>query len=117
MRLLFTLISAALLLPGCMLKCGFDGEGDQTFRRGNETMILCTNGGFAQVLENGIVEGRYALQDGATIGTIGGTDTLAFTFADPSEDGWEAITLDKTDLDHAHVQCEDLESRAWWTVE
>ncbi len=117
MRLLLALILVALLLPGCLLGCGFDGEGDRNFRRGNESMILCANGGFAQVLDSGIVEGRYALQDGATVGVIGGTESRAFTFASPSDDGWEAITLDKTDLDHAHLQCEDLETRAWWTVE
>lgn len=117
MRLLLAMIPVALLLAGCPLGCGFDGEGDQNFRRGNESMILCANGGFAQVLDDAIVEGRYAYENGETVGMVGGTETLAFTFAAPADDGWETMTLDKTDLDHAHLQCEDLESRAWWTAE
>jgi|PlaIllAssembly_1097288.scaffolds.fasta_scaffold117147_1 hypothetical protein len=128
MRALLALISlATLLLAGCTLGCGFDGEGDRTFRRGNESMILCTNGGFALVLEARIVEGRYTFQDGATLGTEGATGALAFTFTDHGDGtasapelgalAWERVTLDKTDLDHAHLQCDDLEARPWWTAQ
>ena len=28
----------------------------------------------------------------------------------------QTVTLDKTDLDHAHLQCDDLEVRPWWTA-
>ena len=130
MRVLIALILAAtLLLPGCFMGCGFEGEGDRTFRRGNESMILCTNGGFAMTLETGIVEGRYRLADDgvANVGTVGGTTTTAFTFtvhgdgsASAPELGalaWEEVHLDKVDLDHAHLQCVDLEARAWWTAQ
>ena len=115
-----------LALTGCVFGCGFDGEGDRTYRRGNESMILCTNGGFALVLDTKIVEGTYA-HEGATVGREGATGALVFTLTD-NGDGtasapelgtamWESVTLDKTDLDHAHLQCDDLEARAWWTVE
>ena len=116
MRLLLVLITATLLLPGC-LRCGFSGEGDQNFRRGNESMILCDNGGFAQVLETGIVEGTYAQENGVIVGRFGETTLIAFTFAHPEEDGWEPLSLEQTDQTHAHMQCEDLEARAWWTGE
>ena len=127
MRLLLALAIVSVLASGCALRCGFDGEGDRTFRRGNESMILCTNGGFALVLETGIVEGRYAFDQGATIGTVGDTGTRAFTFTEHGDGtasapelgvvAWETVTLDQTDLDHAHLQCDDLEARPWWTAE
>lgn len=117
----------SLLGTGCMLKCGFEGEGDRNFRRGTESMILCANGGFALVLESKIVEGRYGFEGGATIGTAGETGTRVFTFTEHGDGtasapelgvtAWESVTLDETDLDHAHLQCDDLEARPWWTVE
>jgi hypothetical protein len=30
---------------------------------------------------------------------------------------WEEAMLDATALDHADVQCQDLETRAWWTAQ
>jgi hypothetical protein len=128
MRHLVALIAvASSLITGCVFGCGaYDGEGDRTFRRGNESMILCTNGGFAMTLDSGIVEGRYTNDGVSNIGTVGDTGARAFTLtintdgtAEAPELGmlaWEEVTLDKTDLDHAHLQCEDLETRGWWTV-
>jgi hypothetical protein len=126
MKLLAALVTMSSLLTGCMLQCGFDGEGDRTFRRGSESMIFCTNGGFALVLEDKIVEGRYTFDGLATVGTDGATGTHAFTLTEGADGtamapelgtlAWEATTLDKTDLDHAHLQCEDLEARPWWTT-
>lgn len=126
MRLLLALASLTTLVSGCVLGCGYDGAGDQTFRRGTESMILCTNGGFALVLEARIVEGRYTFEGGATIGIEGETGAHAFTFTDHGDGtasapelgtlAWERVTLDKTDLDHAHLQCDDLEARPWWTA-
>ena len=127
MRLLFALVSMSSLLTGCIFGCGFDGEGDRTFRRGNESMILCTNGGYAAVLETKIIEGRISYQDGATVGLDGESGALAFTFTDHGDGtvstpelgttAWESVTLDQTDLDHAHTQCTDLEARTWWTAQ
>lgn len=124
MKLLAAVVAMSSLLTGCMLSCGFDGEGDRSFRRGNESMIFCTNGGFAVVLEDKIVEGRYTFDGLATVGTEGATGTLAFTFTESTATApelgataWEQVTLDRTDLDHAHLQCEDLEARPWWTAQ
>jgi len=127
MRCLLALIPAALLLPSCILGCGAAGENDQSFRRGTESLILCDNGGFAAMLNGGvIVEGRYSFDGTANIGITGGTTDTAFTLtvhqdgtADAPELGvvaWERISLDETDRTHAHVQCTDLESREWWTA-
>lgn len=130
MRALLALILLAattLVLTGCPLACGYDGAGDRTYRRGTESMILCTNGGFAAVLESGIVEGRYAYDGSATVATVGESGALAFTLTDHGDGtastpelgalAWESVTLDKTDLDHAHLVCDDLEARAWWTAQ
>ena len=127
MRCLLALILAALFLPACIFGCGSAGQNDQTFRRGTESLILCDNGGFAAVLDTGIVEGRYAFDGTSTIGTIGTSGATAFTLT-IHEDGtaeapelgmlaWERATLDDTDRTHAHVQCTDLESRTWWTAQ
>ena len=126
MRLLIATLAVSCMLTGCLFGCGFDGEGDRTYRRGTESMILCTNGGFALVLETKIVEGRYTYE-GATVGREGATDALVFTLTDNGDGtasapelgsgAWESVTLDKTDLDHAHLQCDDLEARAWWIAE
>jgi hypothetical protein len=96
------------------------------FRRGNDSMIVCANGGFAATLSTGFIEGRTGLQDdGGMRGAVGETGALAFTMSnlpDGSRNspqlgaGWTLAVLDKTDLDHAHGMCSDLEARAWWTA-
>jgi hypothetical protein len=134
--LALSLLPMALLLEGCPLGCdAYDGAGDTTFRRGNDAMIVCSNGGYAATLSTatgglaaGILEGRTAAlsnaEGGALRGSIGDTGTLAFTLTERADgswaspelgDGWTIETLDQTDLDHAHLQCTDLEARPWWT--
>jgi hypothetical protein len=116
-----------LLASGCV--CGaYNGAGDKVYARGSESMILCSNGGFVANLSSGSVEGRF-MQDasGAWIATRGDDGQLAFDFsyaADGSLDApqlgdaaWAPKSLDQTALDHADVQCTDLETRAWWTAE
>lgn len=127
MKLVALLVAWSSLVTGCIARCGFDGAGDRTFRRGNETMIFCTNGGFAAVLADQIVEGRYTLEGATSIATDGASGTRAFTFTDHGDGtasapelgalAWETMVLDATDLDHAHLQCEDLEARPWWTAQ
>lgn len=127
MRFLLALVSMSLLVTGCTMKCGYEGDGDRTFRRGTDSMILCANGGFAVVLASNTVEGRYTFDGVATLGTDGETGALAFTFTEHGDGtattpelgtlAWESVTLDETDLDHAHLQCLDLEARAWWTAQ
>jgi hypothetical protein len=120
-----------LLLPGCPLACGsYEGAGDRTFRRGTDSMILCTNGGYAATLSTGIIEGRYTAELGTTgevfRATAGPSGAAAFTLTAHSDGtasapelgalAWEEVYLDQTELNFAHMQCLDVESRAWWTA-
>src|SRR5688572_6069642 len=128
MRFLLALIlTASILLPGCFA-CGFEGEGDRTYRRGNEALILCTNGGFVLTTETGYIEGRYVFDGTTTTATLENTLDVVFKLTDNHADGtattpelgasaWESVELDQVDLDHAHLQCKDLEARDWWTAE
>ncbi len=123
--LLLAVLPAALLLPGC-LTCGFEGADDTVMRRGNgDALILCSNGGYAATLATGdVLEGHYERGDGTVIGTTGETGAVRFTLttdvrdglADSAElgDDWAVVTLDVWELDKAHIQCTDLESRGWF---
>ena len=122
--------TAVMVLPlfaGCL--CGaYNGAGDKVYARGTESMILCSNGGFVANLSSGSVEGRF-MQDaaGAWFATRGDDGQLAFDFsyaADGSLDApqlgdvaWTPKAMDQTSLDHADVQCTDLETRTWWTAQ
>mgnify|MGYP001552320453 CR=1 FL=1 len=112
---------------GCL--CGaYNGAGDKVYSRDSESMILCENGGFVANMTNGAIEGRF-MQDasGQWLATRGDDGQLAFDFtyaADGSLDApqlgaaaWTLKTMDQTSLDHADVQCSDLETRAWWTAQ
>jgi hypothetical protein len=133
MRTVFAAIAIApllLLLPGCPLACGYEGQGDRTFVRGADSMILCTNGGFAATLSTGIVEGRYTaeLGPGGEVfrATVGPSGAAAFTLTahgdgtasapELGELAWEEVHLGQIELDLAHLQCLDVETRAWWTA-
>jgi len=119
MRMLL-LVLPAVFLSAC--GCSFEGAGDVMYRRGGDTLMVCDNGGFALTLEATIIEGRYAQAAGieGTDGVTGEpvftlTATDAGTWTSPElGDGWQRATLDRYELDHAHVQCADLETRAWW---
>lgn len=119
------LVPAALtLLPGCPLGCGgWEGRGDTMFRsEGGEAVMLCANGGFAATLSTGNVEGVFEWSDeitasnpdtGARVFSMK-TDVNGATSSPELGAGWTQATLDQVELDHAHVQCADLETRAWW---
>jgi hypothetical protein len=122
------LASAVMVLTsGCL--CGaYNGAGDKVYSRGSESMILCENGGFGANLTTGSVEGRV-MEDasGQWFATKGDDGQLAFDFSyatDGSLDApqlgdtaWTLKTMDQTSLDHADVQCTDLETRSWWTAQ
>lgn len=122
------LASAVMVLAsGCL--CGaYNGAGDKVYSRGSESMILCENGGFVANLTTGSVEGRV-MEDasGQWFATKGDDGQLAFDFSyatDGSLDApqlgdtaWTPKTMDQTSLDHADVQCSDLETRSWWTAQ
>ena len=118
-------IPAALtVLPGCPLQCGdWQGAGDTMYRNDRgESLMLCQNGGYAATLNTGMVEGVFEYTD-MIRGANPETGARTFTMA-TSPDGtatsaelagtWTVATLDQVELDHAHIQCLDLETRAWW---
>ncbi len=119
---------AATLLPGCLFSCGgYNGAGDRVYQRGSESMVICGNGGFVANLTAGSVEGHYTYDGTVTTATKESTATVAFTLTDFADGtatapelgamAWEKRSLDKTDLDHADIQCTDLETRPWWTAQ
>jgi hypothetical protein len=122
------LLATASLASGCLGCGGFSGGGDRVYQRGSESLILCENGGFVANTTAGAIEGRY-MQDasGQWFATRGDDGQLAFDMsygADGSlsapqlgDTAWASVSLDQTALDHADVQCQDLETRAWWTAQ
>ena len=116
-----------VLTSGCL--CGaYNGAGDKVYARGAESMILCENGGVVVNLTASTIEGRF-MQDagGQWFATRGDDGQLAFDFsyaADGSLDApqlgataWTPKQMDQTALDHADVQCTDLQTRPWWTAQ
>jgi hypothetical protein len=121
-------LAAVTLLPSCIFGCGaYSGDGDRAYQRGSESMIICTNGGFVANLASGGVEGRYTFDGTVTTATREAGALVAFRLTDFSDGtatapelgplAWEKQNLDKTDLDHADIQCADLETRPWWTAQ
>lgn len=124
--LLASLLAAtATLATGCFACGGYEGGGDRVYERGAESLILCDNGGFVANTSTGTIEGRY-LQDanGQWFAARGDDGALAFDIAYAADGSlmapqlgdaaWASVSLDQTALDHADVQCQDLETRAWW---
>lgn len=122
--LLTALLPAAMTLTGCLCG-GWEGQDDQVLRTANgDAMQLCSNGGYSVMMANGTLLEGHISNDGTTVaGSAGETGARAFTMtteADGSKSspelgtGWTPVTLDQVELDHAHVQCVDLEARAWW---
>jgi hypothetical protein len=122
--LLAALLPAAMTLTGCLCG-GWDGQDDQVLRTANgDAMQLCSNGGYSLMMANGtILEGYISHDGGLVAGSNGESGARAFTMtmeADGSQTsaelggGWNTVVLDQVELDHAHVQCADLETRAWW---
>ena len=126
MRTLLTSLAFATLATGC--SCGaFAGGGDTVLSRNADSLVLCENGGFVANLSTGVVEGRYTeATDGSGGGTAvrGDTGQVAFVLTE-NTDGtasttligdqpWTHMSLNKVELDHADVQCTDLQNRPWW---
>jgi len=122
--LLAALVPAAMTLTGCLCG-GWEGQDDQVLRTENgDAMQLCSNGGYAVMMANGTILEGYAVADSGLItGSNGETGARAFVMTTQSDlskastelgAGWKVVTLDQVELDHAHVQCADLETRAWW---
>lgn len=120
------ILPALLFLPGCPFECGgFDGAGDVMYRRGEDSLFLCTGGGFTANVAGRVSEGRFHDGGGVIDGAAGETGARMFELTRGSDGawsspelgaGWAIATLDKTELDHAHTQCGDIESRGWWAA-
>jgi hypothetical protein len=107
---------------------GYSGAGDRAYQRGTESLIMCANHGFVAQLAAGPLEGTYVETAPSSAGTAttGATGTPAFDYTIAADmslsapqlgDGvWTQQTLNQTELDHADVQCTDLQMRPWWTV-
>lgn len=121
------LIPAALtLLPGCPFGCAaWEGQGDTMYRNASgDSVMLCSNGGYSATIKAVESEGVFEWSDlvRATNPETGArtfsfaTDATGATSSPELGAGWTISTLDKVELDHAHVMCADLETRAWWTT-
>ena len=124
MRTLIVLLSSVLTACGGAV---FYGGGDKVYQRnGTDMLILCANGGFvATVAGSGALEGRYT-PGSPGIATRGDNNAVAFDLI-PNSDGtattpqlgdapWQPMSLNKAELDHANIECLDLENRTWWTT-
>jgi hypothetical protein len=126
---LVSALAFAALLPACL--CGaYSGGGDTVYQRNtSDTLILCENGGFVANLASGPIEGHYmknpAGSTAAGFGVRGEDGQLAFdlyatasgaTTPELGDAPWTKVNLDKTALDHADIQCQDLVNRTWWTA-
>jgi hypothetical protein len=119
------ILPASLLLPGCPLECGsFAGGGDTMYRRADDVLFLCENGGFTLTLGGQAIAGRFAQESKQLDGVNGETGARVFSLevdADGSATsqelgtGWAKVALDKTALDHGDVQCTGLTTQPWWT--
>jgi len=126
-------LGSATLLTACPLGCGgFSGGDDRVYQRNNtDQLILCDNGGFVVTTPGETLQGTYVYTVPGSAGTLtgygveGDTGQVAFHLQD-NDDGtvttpelgaqpWQSESLDQTELDHANLACENLESQAWWT--
>ena len=124
--LLASMVSA-LFLSGCLGCSAYNGANDTVYARGGDSLVVCGNGGFVANLSTGTIEGRIEAGTGDAENAVrGDTGQVAFQLIE-NTDGtattpelgtipWQDTHADKTALDHADVQCTDLETRAWWTA-
>lgn len=126
MRLLaaLALVPALTLLPGCPFGCGaWEGRGDTLYRnQTGDSVMLCANSGYAATIGSTSTEGMYEWTDQIRASNPE-TGARTFSFVTDAAGGatslelgagWTIATLDQVELDHAHVMCSDLETRAWF---
>ena len=120
------LLATASLASGCLGCGGFSGGGDTVYQQGSQSLIVCENGGVVANLTSGTVEGTYQeIAANNYLATRGDNGQRAFEWEldgagnlDSQDIGvWTEVHLDQTALDHANVQCQDLETRAWWNAQ
>ena len=132
--LLALAVTVLPFLAGCPGFCGgFSGGSDKVYAHGTDMLIECSNGGFVANLSGSTMEGRLVEIQPATAGDTeyeahaGDTGELEFRVIETADgrmttpelgnDQWNLLAMNATELDHADVQCQDLETRAWWTAQ
>ena len=123
--LLGVALSASISATGCLPIGGcsaYTGQSDMVYQRGNDMLIVCSNGGYSATLattatQEGRVNGAN-LTNGPTgaIITTEVVDQTSGSFSAFGDGTWTYVSLDQTALDHADSLCQDLETRAWWTA-
>ncbi len=122
--LLGVALSASISATGCLPIGGcsaYTGQSDMVYQRGNDMLIVCSNGGYSATLattatQEGRVNGAN-LTNGPTgaIITTEVVDQTSGSFSAFGDGTWTYVSLDQTALDHADSLCQDLATRAWWT--
>jgi hypothetical protein len=126
MKIAAVALASSTMLTACL--CGsYEGQDDRVLRRDNgDSMILCGNSsvGYAVTLASGeIFEGKYRENGDAIAATIAETGARRFELFDSGDgtlsspelgDGWRFVEMDIVELDKAHIQCSDLETRNWF---
>jgi hypothetical protein len=117
------LLPAALTLASGCGCSAWEGRGDTLYRSAaGDSVMLCANGGFSATVKTANLEGVFEWNDeiraedpetGARVFSMAADATGAMTSPELGA-GWTVATLDQVELDHAHVMCSDLETRAWW---
>ena len=133
MRTLLTtgLLASLMFVTGCLGCSGYSGGGDQVYSRGDDSLILCENGGFIANVSGNVIDGFYtdnaAGDPIAVTGTEGDNGAHAFDLTDDA-DGTVTIpqfgatpfslnSMNEVELDHANIQCTNLETETWWTAQ
>jgi hypothetical protein len=121
-----SLLTLATTTAGCY--CGaFGGNGDQFYKRGNETLTICAQGGFIMNRDSGPIEGVFGqptpespdpvFDDGATGArafTLVAADDGSVMTPELGGDPWQPLVYTDAQRDHADIPCEDLPHRPWW---
>jgi hypothetical protein len=116
-------VPTSLLATGCPLApgCGgFTGQSDMVYSRGNDMLVVCSNGGYQATIGALTQEGRdlgASFTDGASGAIISSSVTDGQTGNITAfQNSWTGVSLDETALDHVDAICQDLETRAWWNM-
>jgi hypothetical protein len=125
-----SILLLASSLGGCLMgpyANGGDPWANPELRRGNDSVVLCDNGGFVAKLGASRLAGMQArIFPDAFVGVIGETGERAFLFSQTA-DGYESVELgagwtheeNREDLsaqDEVAVKCTALEQESWFGV-
>jgi hypothetical protein len=124
-------LSPLLLVEGCIFGCGgYSGGGDHVYQNADDTLIVCSNGGFVTLASGSVtLEGftQDAVNTSASIvGTDSKTGAIDFELYDNSDGTvsipslapgeWSEASLDAAQLDHYDWYCQQLTTQSWWST-